>query len=871
MEENLVIVESPAKAKTIEKFLGKNFTVKSSYGHIRDLEKKDFGVDLQNNYEPQYIVSPEKKKVVSELKKSAKQAQTVWLASDEDREGEAIAWHLAEVLKLKEANTKRIVFHEITKDAIDHAVKNPRNINKDLVDAQQARRILDRLVGFIISPVLWKKVKSNLSAGRVQSVAVRLLVEREREIMAFEPESSFKTVATFSVKDDKGNTNELSATLNKRFDTKDEAIEFLKKCIPAEFKIADITTKPAKRTPAPPFTTSTLQQEASRKLNFPVSLTMSIAQRLYEAGLITYMRTDSVNLSGQAIKNISSVITGQYGKKYLKPRHYKTKSKGAQEAHEAIRPTYFNNENIQGSAQERQLYNLIWKRTVASQMSDAALEKTAVTIDISTRDEKFMAKGEVIKFDGFLRVYSESTDDEKAEGSSNKILPPLSKNDELATQNITATQRFTYPAPRYTEASLVKKLEELGIGRPSTYAPTISTIQRREYVVKETRPGTKRKYDVVTLKGKGITEAKKSEITGAEKNKLFPTDIGMVVTDFLVDNFKSIFNYDFTARVEKQFDEIANGKIVWNKMIDDFYQWFHKKVEDTLEHADRNTGERILGEDPETGKSVSVRIGRYGPIAQIGQNKDGDKPKYASLKKGQHLETITLEEALKLIEESTKGRHLGDDPKTGKPVIVRIGRYGPVAQIGSADDKEKPQYASLKKSQSMESITLDEALELFKLPRKLGAYEDKEVSVGIGRFGPFIRHGQTFVSLKKTDDPYSIEYDRAVELIEEKKKQLAARLIKTFPENEDIKIILDRWKKPCVYYKKKYYRIPKDMEPKEMTLEDCKKLAGAEDNDEKGKKKSSKTTKKTATRKKTSAKKKSSAKKAKSTTKTTKK
>ncbi len=761
MHENLVIVESPAKAKTIEKFLGKDYFVTSSMGHIRDLEKKDFGIDMENNYTPKYVVSPDKKKVVSELKKLAKDAQTVWIASDEDREGEAIAWHLKEVLKLKPEKTRRIVFHEITKDAILKAVQNPRPIDENLVNAQQARRVLDRIVGFEVSPVLWKKVKPSLSAGRVQSVAVRLLVEREREIINFKSKSSFRVTAVFLVPDKNGHTVELKAELKKRFETKDEAKAFLEKCKQAQFNIADIVTKPSKRTPAAPFTTSTLQQEASRKLGFSVSQTMSVAQRLYEAGKITYMRTDSVNLSSLAINTAQSKIVDSMGEKYHKLRQYKTKAKGAQEAHEAIRPTYIDQEEVSGSAQEKRLYELIWKRTIASQMADAELERTTINISISNSPELFQATGEVIKFDGFLRVYLESTDNEEENDDQSTLLPPVKENQELRAEQIQATERFTLKPPRYTEASLVKKLEEQGIGRPSTYAPTITTVQNRGYVVKEDRPGIEREYTQLILTGSELKEALKTEITGAERSKLFPTDIGMVVNDFLIKYFDKIMDYRFTAKIEVEFDEVADGKRIWNEVIDEFYKPFHKNAENALEVSERTNGERLLGDDPKTGKPVSVKIGRYGPLAQLGETtEEGEKPQFASLRSGQHLETITLEEAL----------------------------------------------------------------DLFKLPRELGEYEDKKVSVAIGRFGPYVRHDNKFVSLEKNvDDPYTVELDRAIELIEAKREKDRKALIKTFDEEPELQILDGLWG-PYIKYKKKNFKIAKGTEAEKLTLEDCMKI-----------------------------------------------
>ena len=763
MQENLVIVESPAKAKTIEKFLGKDFFVTSSMGHVRDLAKKDFGIDIENKYQPKYIVSPDKKKIVSELKKQAKEAETVWLASDEDREGEAIAWHLKEVLKLNPQKTKRIVFHEITKEAIDNAIKNPRSIDDNLVNAQQARRVLDRIVGFEVSPVLWKKVKPALSAGRVQSVAVRLIVEREREIMNFKSVSSYRVAGLFLVKDDQGNTSELKSELSKRFKTRDEAMNFVEKCKSSEFKVADVVKKPAKRSPAQPFTTSTLQQEASRKLGFSVSQTMAVAQRLYESGKITYMRTDSVNLSGLAINTAKEKIIDLHGEKYVKIRKYKTKSKGAQEAHEAIRPTYMANEFIDGSNQEKRLYELIWKRTIASQMADAKLEKTNVTISVSNAEEHFIASGEVLIFDGFLKVYIESTDEDNGGNNSEQsIIPPLRVNDQLQMTEIKATQRFSQKPPRYTEASLVKRLEDLGIGRPSTYAPTITTIQNRNYVVKEDRPGMEREYTVISLNDGKISEMKQKETTGAERSKLFPTDIGMVVNDFLSANFDQIMDYNFTARVEKEFDDIAEGKLQWDEMIDEFYQGFHDKVEDVLKHSERSKGERILGKDPKTGKQVSVKIGRYGPVAQLG--------------------------------EAT-----------------------------SEDNDEKPEFASLRAGQHLETITLEEALELFKLPRELGEYENKKVTASIGRFGPYVRHDNKFVSLGKEGDPFKVTLKEAIELIEAKREKDRKAIIRTFDEEPDMKVLNGRWG-PYISYKKKNYKIPKKVKAEELSLEDCRKI-----------------------------------------------
>ena len=760
MAKNLLIVESPAKAKTIEGYLGKDFTVKSSYGHIRDLVKSEDAIDIANNFAQKYEVPADKKQVVSELKKLAKEAEMVWLASDEDREGEAISWHLFETLGLKDASTKRIVFHEITKPAILKAIENPRKIDYNLVNAQQARRVLDRLVGFELSPVLWKKVKPSLSAGRVQSVAVRLIVDREREINKFQSEAAFKIVAIFG----KGK-EAFKAELPERWAKQEDAEKFLKDCIGADFNVNSLDTRPAKRSPAAPFTTSTLQQEASRKLGFSVSRTMQVAQKLYESGKITYMRTDSVNLSDLALNAAAQEINSAYGQKYHQLRKYKTKAAGAQEAHEAIRPTYFDAHTIDGDPSEKRLYELIWKRAIASQMSEALFEKTTAKISISTRKEQLVANGEVMKFDGFLKVYLESVDDEEdmQNDEDNTILPPLNKGQRLDLQEMTATERFSRPAARYTEASLVKKLEELGIGRPSTYAPTISTIQNRGYVVKEDREGKQRSFRVLTLKGADITKAEKTENTGAERGKLFPTDIGSVVNDFLVQYFNGIVDYHFTAGVEKQFDEIAQGMEEWTNMIRKFYNPFHKEVQNTIETADKATGERELGIHPENGKKVSVRIGRFGPFVQV----------------------------------------------------------------GDSDTEEKPLYASLRAGQSIETIALEDALELFKLPKKVGLFEDKEMTVAIGKFGPYIRHNSAFYSLPKGVDPLDVSEEQAIEIIQEKRKKDSERLIKTFDENPDVKILNGRWG-PYIEFGKQNVKIPKGKEPKDLTFDECKALADAE-------------------------------------------
>ncbi len=754
MHENLVIVESPAKAKTIEKFLGDSFLVKSSYGHIRDLSKKNLGIDIEHNFLPEYIVSEDKTKVVQELKSLVKKAKTVWLASDEDREGEAIAWHLAEVLNLDPTKTNRIVFHEITKEAIQNAIKNPRTIDLNLVNAQQARRILDRLVGFELSPLLWKKVKPSLSAGRVQSVAVRLIVEREREIMVFTQTSSFKVTGLFEP-----NTKEyhLKAELDRRFDKKEQARDFLERCVGANFSISNVEKKPGKRSPAAPFTTSTLQQEAGRKLSYSVSQTMIVAQKLYEAGLITYMRTDSVNLSETAINAAQKAITSMYGAEYHHQRQYKTKAKGAQEAHEAIRPTYMENAFVDGSAQEKRLYELIWKRTLASQMSDAVTEKTTITITAPSVEEKFVAAGEVIKFDGFLKVYKESADDENADEDAEVLLPPIKVGEHQNAAEITAVQRYAQRPPRYAESSLVKKMEELGIGRPSTYAPTISTVINRGYVIKEDRAGYERDFESITLKKDTITEKIAKENYGAEKSKLFPSDIGILVTDFLTEHFSNIMNYDFTAKVEKDFDVIAEGKSKWEDMIRRFYAPFHQNVEETMETSTPTKGEKVLGIDPKTGKTVSVRIGRFGPIAQLGVS--DDEPTYAGMLKGQLIETITLEEALKL----------------------------------------------------------------FEFPRNLGEYEEKVVQVGIGRFGPYVKHASKFVSIPKTDSPAEINLERAVELIEAKRKADSEKLIKAFDEEPELQVLNGRFG-PYIAFSGANYKIPKTTDPKALTLEECQAI-----------------------------------------------
>ena len=754
MAKNLVIVESPAKAKTIEGFLGKEYTVKSSYGHVRDLNKNTLSVDIEKDFEPEYEISDDKKALVAELKKLSKASDTVWLASDEDREGESISWHLYEALDLKKKDTKRIVFHEITKSAILNAIENPRDIDMGLVAAQQARRVLDRLVGYELSPLLWKKVKPSLSAGRVQSVAVRLIVEREEEIKSFVQTSAYRVTALFSFMKD-GQEHTLSAELPHRFDTEEETRKFVESCMNAAYKVDAIEKKPSSRTPAPPFTTSTLQQEAARKLGFSVANTMRIAQQLYESGKITYMRTDSVNLSSLALGMAKKEITENYGAEYVKTRQYHTKTKGAQEAHEAIRPTYLDQHTIKGTADERKLYELIWKRTIASQMADAQMERTNVNIGVSTNDRQFVATGEVILFDGFLKVYMESYDDDRAEDTA-AILPPIEVGTVLDMEKMEAQQRFSRHPLRYTEASLVKKMEELGIGRPSTYAPTISTIQKREYVTKGDIKGEPLNYKIITLKNNKITEKTGKENYGAEKGKLLPTDIGILVNKFLTQYFESIIDYNFTANVEKEFDKIAEGQCQWNAMIKDFYKGFHQQILSTTENSGKFSGEKLLGTDPATGKNV----------------------------------------------------------------YVKVGRFGPVAQIGDTESEEKPRFAGLKKDMSIENVTLEEVLKLFEFPRSLGEFEGKDITVAVGRFGPYVKHDNKFYSLAKTDNPALVEYDRAVEIINEKRLKDQNNIMLTFSEDPDLKVLDGRYG-PYIVYKKNNYKIPKDTNPNTLSYADC--------------------------------------------------
>ena len=761
MQKNLVIVESPAKAKTIEKFLGKDYKVMSSYGHIRDLKKKEISIDM-DTLEPDYEIPEEKKKLVSELKSNAKKAETIWLASDEDREGEAISWHLCEVLGLDEENTNRIVFHEITKTAILDAIQHPRHLDMNLVNAQQARRVLDRLVGFKLSPVLWRKVKPALSAGRVQSVAVRLIVEREREIQAFKVETFYRVNAIFGHQNEDGSFSELKAELDTRFKTHEEVEAFLEKCKTATFTLTDIQKKPLKRMPAPPFTTSTLQQEAARKLGFTVSQTMMVAQHLYEHGHITYMRTDSVNLSSLCLGTSKEEITNLWGKEYSKTRQFHTNAKGAQEAHEAIRPTYMSNTQIEGTQQEKKLYDLIWKRTIASQMADAQIEKTTANITIDNSKEQFIANGEIITFDGFLKVYRESVDDEENNEELGHVLPPMKVGDTLQHREITATERFTQGPLRYTEASLVHKLEELGIGRPSTYAPTISTIQQREYVQKGDKKGEQRKYSVDVLRGIKVTTKQRTEMVGSEKGKLIPTDIGIVVNDFLMKNFPEIMSYNFTAKVEGDFDHIAEGKEAWTKMLKAFYKKFEPQVEKTMNKRE--------------------------------EHKAGE-------------------------------RQIGIDPVSGKPVFVKIGRFGPVVQIGTAADEEKPRFSQLPPDKSMEELTIEEAMELFKLPRTIGEFEGYPVTIGAGRFGPYILHNKKYVSLPKGEDPLTVTLETAVSLIEEKRQKEQQSHLKQFAEEPELEVMSGRYG-PYLSYKGKNYRLPKAMHENaaELTVEDCLKV-----------------------------------------------
>ncbi|MEO1485202.1 MAG: type I DNA topoisomerase [Bacteroidota bacterium] len=811
MPKNLVIVESPAKAKTIERFLGKDFQVESSFGHIADLPSKELGVDVDNGFTPKYIVDKEKKALVKKLKDLAQKADVIWLASDEDREGEAISWHLAEELKLDKSKTKRIVFNSITKSAIQKAISNPREINYDLVNAQQARRVLDRLVGYELSPVLWKKIKPGLSAGRVQSVAVRLIVEREREIEAFTPKPSFRIKAEF--KTDKGNV--FSAKLGKTFPDKASAEAFLKQNLGAKFTVGSLDKKPAKKSPAAPFTTSTLQQEASRKLYFSVSRTMQVAQRLYEAGLITYMRTDSVNLSNEALQAAKDAIVQNYGESYSQTRNYTGKSKGAQEAHEAIRPTDMKLQSPSLERDQSRLYELIWKRTLASQMSDAQLEKTNVRIQTESHEESFLANGEMVKFDGFLKVYLEGTDDEDIADEQEGILPAMQVGDEVFNQFITATERFSRPPYRYTEASLVKKLEELGIGRPSTYAPTISTIQNRGYVEKGTVEGTERKYAQLTLAEGKIQDKQLSEMVGSDKGKMVPTDIGMIVNDFLVSHFTNILDYNFTARVEENFDEIAEGTEDWKKMMDEFYRDFHPNVLDVEENAERASGERVLGTDPKSGRQVSARLGRFGPMVQIGTVEEEEKPQFASLLPEQSITTITFEEAMALFELPRKlGVYKGEE------VEANVGRYGPYVRFGK-------KFISLGQGESAFEVDMDRAIELIiekeKADAPIATYEGKEVTKGKGRFGPFIKWDGLFINVNKKYDFDNLSQADINELIEAKKKKEAEKLIQEWPE-EKIRIEKARWGRHNIIKGRIKVELSKDVDATKITLEEAQEL-----------------------------------------------
>ncbi|NLP57997.1 type I DNA topoisomerase [Lutibacter sp. B1] len=809
MAKNLVIVESPAKAKTIEKFLGNDFQVESSFGHIADLPSKEIGIDVEGDFKPKYLVPSDKKAIVKKLKDLAKKSETVWLASDEDREGEAIAWHLFEQLKLKDIKTKRIVFHEITKKAILKAVENPRSIDYNLVNAQQARRVLDRLVGYELSPVLWRKVKGGLSAGRVQSVAVRLIVEREREIINFKPVASYKVVAQFITGEDK----KFKASLPQNFDTREEAEKFLNSCVGAQFKIDDLQKKPAKKSPAAPFTTSTLQQEASRKLYFPVAKTMMIAQRLYEAGLITYMRTDSVNLSNDAINEAKEEIISSFGKAYSKPRSYNTKSKGAQEAHEAIRPTNMSTQSISVDYDQDRLYDLIWKRTIASQMSDAQLERTNVRISNSNNNHILTANGEMLKFEGFLKVYIEGSDNEEEEQS--KMLPNLKTGEQITNKHITATERYTKAPYRYTEASLVKRLEELGIGRPSTYAPTISTIQRREYVTKGTIDGEDRNYTELKLKGGEITTKTLTEKVGSDKGKLIPTDIGNIVNDFLVENFSNILDFGFTAKVESEFDDIAEGKEDWSLMIKDFYKTFHPMVEDVAENAERAKGERLLGIDPESGKNIYARLGRFGAMVQIGEATDDEKPKFASLQGDQTLASITYKEALDLFKLPKKiGGFENED------VIVANGRFGPYIKFGKM-------FVSIPKDENPMSIDINRAIDLIQEKQKADApiahYEKMPVQKGVGRFGPFIKWNNTFINVSKKYDFDNLAESDIIELIEDKKRKDIEKVIHNW-EEEGIKVEKARWGRSNILKGKTKIELPKTVDASKLTLNEVKEI-----------------------------------------------
>ncbi len=837
MSKNLVIVESPAKAKTIEGILGKDFLVKSSYGHVRDLVKEHNGVDIEAGFKPVYEVQPDKKAVIAELKKLSAKAEMVWLASDEDREGEAISWHLKEALSLPESKIKRIVFHEITQKAILHSVENPRRIDMNLVDAQQARRILDRLVGFEISPILWKKVKPSLSAGRVQSVAVRLIVDREREIQQFNSESYYKVVGEFAT-GTKGDAT-IKAELNKRFKTYEEAYAYLTQCLNASFAIQSLEKKPVKKSPAPPFTTSTLQQEASRKLRFNVARTMRLAQGLYEAGLISYMRTDSVNLSDFALDAAKNEVETYYGKSFSKTRKYKTKTSGAQEAHEAIRPTHFERHTITAQNDERALYELIWKRAIASQMEDAQIERTSLQISANGLKEHFNATGDVIKFEGFLKVYLEDTDDEEKEDSSDTVLPNVIEGQKLNYTDINAKEGFTRPPYRFAEASLIQKMEELGIGRPSTYSPTISTIQERGYVVKEDKEGELRNVKIIKIVQNQVTEKVISERFGSEKSKLVPSDIGILVNDFLVIHFPDIMDFQFTAKVESDFDEIAHGKLEYDQMLKNFYFKFHEEVVKTEESGERVNGERILGVHPETGFQVSVRMAKYGPVAQITDLSDEEsKPTFANLRPGQRLESITFDETLALFElPRTLGEHNGEE------VVVNVGRYGPYCKIGERN-------AKLTKGMDPYEVKLEDVLELFKLPRDLGVWENEMISIGVGRFGPYAKHNGKFFSLKKGMDPMEVTLEETIQLVIDGLQKEKEKTIASF-EGEDIVVMKGRFG-PYIKHNKAMFNLPKSLNLDTITLEECKAvIAASPDKAKKSKAKTTKAPKKTPAKAKT--------------------
>ncbi len=844
MAKNLVIVESPAKAKTIKKFLGKDFDVKPSYGHIRDLTTKNLGVDVENNYKPTYVVEPEKKKIIQQLKEAVKEAETVWLASDEDREGEAIAWHLAEVLGLSQENARRIVFHEITKKAIQNAIKNPRWIDYNLVNAQQARRILDRLVGFELSELLWKKVQNKLSAGRVQSVAVRLIVEREEEIREFKPETWYKLSAVFEFQVDDGKSYELSADYPDKIKTREQALSILESISGQSFSVGDIETKPAKKNPAPPFTTSTLQQEASRKFGFSVTKTMRIAQKLYEEGKITYMRTDSTNLADEAIEMVRQYIVDQFGDKYSQPRQYKTRIKGAQEAHEAIRPTSMERV-VSTSKDEQRLYELIFNRTLASQMPAALYDKTTITITSEDKKHSFTATSKVLKFDGFLRIYQYQDLDNEQESGEEKTLPPVAVGQQMKLIEASAVQKFSNPPSRYNEASLVKKLEELGIGRPSTYAPTIDTIQKRGYVIKRNIPADSRKIEIIKLEKGKIKESVKDEKYGAEKNKLVPTDMGIIVTDFLKKYFPQIIDYGFTANVEQDFDRIADGKAEWTKVIDQFYKSFHELVEETEKSATREKKEKLLGQDPDTGRNVYAKIAKYGPVIQLGDFGDEEPLKFASIPKHVHIDDISLEQALELLYKDPNGNLLGYDTD-GTPVYTRWTKYGPVIQFGKYEkDGPRPHFVNLPKNININQITLEQALELRKLPKQIGEYNGQPITLGIGKYGPYLLYQDKFYSIPLKYNVLTITEEDAVKVIEDHIEKLKKRTVKEFDDNPDVKIVrAARGKYLQIYYKNKYYNLPAKTDIEKLTPEDAIRIAEEQEKAKKEKQTKSRSSKK---------------------------